>query len=114
MSTLEEVFSGNKLDVTCFRIFGSSVYYHVTKDVRKKLEPIAKLGIFVGYTDTPHNYRVYLPSHRMIVVRRDVKFDEDKAMRCSLEREIQVHPNEEILAPKEEPWDDVEKPYVEE
>lgn len=48
-----------------FNIFGSSVYCHVTKDARKKLEPIAELGIFIGYTDTTHNYQVYLPSHMM-------------------------------------------------
>ena len=71
-----------------FKIFGSSVYCHVTKDERKILEPISELGIFVGYNDTPHNYRVYLPSHKMKIVHRDVKFDEEKAMRCSLEREL--------------------------
>jgi hypothetical protein len=48
MSTLKEDFSGKKLDVTHFKIFGSSVYYHVTKDARKRLEPRTELGIFVG------------------------------------------------------------------
>jgi len=56
VSALEESFSGNKLNVSHFRIFSSSVYYHVTEDARKKLESTTKLGIFVGYTDTPHNY----------------------------------------------------------
>lgn len=88
MSTPEEAFSGKKPNVALFRIFGSSVYYHVTKDAWKKLEPTTELGIFVGYTNTPHNYWVYLSSNRIIVVRRDVKFDEEKAMRCSLEREL--------------------------
>jgi len=37
-----------------------------------------------------------------------VKFDEDKAMRCSLKREFQLQPNQEILAPKEEPEEVVE------
>ena len=32
----------------------------------------------------------------------------------SLERELQLHGEEEILAPKEEPWDDVEHPHAEE
>ena len=50
------------------------------KDARKKLELIAQLGIFLGYTDTPHNYSVYLPTSRRTVVRRDLKFDEKKAM----------------------------------
>ena len=114
MSTPKEDFSGKKLDVGHFRIFGSLIYFHVTKDVRKILEPTTELGIFVGYTDSPYNYQVYLPSHRMTVVRRDVKFDEQKAMICSLERELQLHAYDEILAPKEEPQDDVEHPHIEE
>jgi len=36
---------GKRLDVGHFRIFGSSVYWHVTKDARKKLEPTMELGI---------------------------------------------------------------------
>jgi len=44
----------------------------------------------------------------MTIVCRDVTFDEEKAMRCSLERELQLHPYKEILAPKEEHQDDVE------
>ena len=59
MSTPEETYSGKKPDLSHLRIFGANVYMHVTKDSRKKLEPTAEVGIFVGYTDTPHNYRVY-------------------------------------------------------
>jgi len=104
----EEVFSDKRLDIGQFRMFGSSVYFHVTKDAWKKLESIEDLGIFVEYTDTPHNYWVYLPTNRMIVVHRDVRFDEEKVMHVSLEREFQLHVVEEILAPKvEEPQIDV-------
>jgi len=67
----------------------------------KKLEQTTELGIFVAYIDTPHNYRMYLPSHRMTLVHRDVKFDEEKVMRCSLERELHLYANENLLAPKE-------------
>ena len=68
MSTPEETYSGKKPDLSHLRIFGANVYMHVTKDARKKLEPTAEVGIFVGYTDTPHNYRVYLPdSHKTVV-----------------------------------------------
>ena len=84
MSTPEEAFTGKKLDVSHFKIFVSSVYVHVTKDTRKKLEPTAEVGIFVGYTETPHNYRVYFPIIIMTVVRRDIKFDVEKSMHCPL------------------------------
>lgn len=102
MSTLEESFLVKKPNVAHFRIFGSSVYCHATKDAQKS-RTTTGLGIFVGYTKTPHNYWVYLPSHRMTMVHRDVKFDEEKGMMCSLERELQLHGEEELLAPKEEP-----------
>ena len=67
MSTPEEAFTGKKSNVSHFNIFGSSVYVHVTKDVRKKLEQTAEVGIFVGYIETPHNYHVYFPNIRMTI-----------------------------------------------
>eukprot|EP00253_Pinus_taeda_P027560 PITA_27560 len=57
MKTPTEAFSGKRPDVGHFRIFGSSVYFQVTKDARKKLELTTELQIFMGYTDTPHNYQ---------------------------------------------------------
>ena len=68
MSTPEEAFTGKKPNVSHFKIFGSSIYVHVTKDARKKLEQKVEVGIFVRCTKTPHNYRVYFPNRRMIVV----------------------------------------------
>ena len=97
MSTPEEAFSGKRPDISHLRIFGSPVYFHVTKYARKKLEPTAEVGIFVGYTDIPHNYRVYFPDSRKTFLRRDIKFQEEKAMKCSLEREPHLHVDEELL-----------------
>ena len=94
------------------RIFGANVYMHVTKDATKKLEPTAEVGIFVGYTDTPHNYRVYLPNSCKTVVQWDIKFQEEKAMKCSLEREPHLHADEELLVPKDE-LQDVDHPQDE-
>ena len=50
MSTPKEAFIGKKPDISHLKIFGSPVYIHVIKDARKKLEPTAEVGIFVGYT----------------------------------------------------------------
>ena len=72
------------------------------------------LGLFLGYIETPHIYHVYFPSLIMKFVCRDVKFDEDKEMWCSLDRELQIPPEEEILALKEEPQEVVEQPQMEE
>jgi hypothetical protein len=59
MSTLEEAFTGKKPDVSHLKFFGSSVFVHVNKDARKKMEPTVEVGIFLGYTKTPHNYHVF-------------------------------------------------------
>lgn len=80
MKTPMEAFLGNRPDVSHFCIFGSLVFYHVTKYAQKKLDPTTKLGILVGYTDTPHNYRVFLPASQRTVVCRDLKFDEQRSM----------------------------------
>ena len=41
----------------------------------------------------------------MTVVRRDIKFNEEKAMKFLLERELHLHAEEELLVPKDEPPD---------
>lgn len=64
-------------------------------------------------TKTPHNFHVCFPSLIMTFIRRDMKFDEKKAMRCSLERELQIPPNEKLLAPKEEPQEVTKQPKIE-
>lgn len=38
MKIPKEAYSSKRQDVGHFKIFGSSVYYHVTKDARKNLD----------------------------------------------------------------------------
>ena len=52
MSTPEEDFTGKKPDVSHFKIFGSSVYVHVTKNTRKKLD-CRSWDICVVHRNTP-------------------------------------------------------------
>jgi len=59
---MEEVFSGRNPDVWHFRIFGAFIYCHVSKGSRKKVESTTKLGVNVGYGETPHKYCVYFTS----------------------------------------------------
>ena len=77
MITSEEAFLGRKLDVSHFRIFGASIYFHVSKESRKKLELTTKLRVIVGYTKCPHNYHFCFLSLRIRVAQRNVKFDEE-------------------------------------
>jgi hypothetical protein len=41
--------------------------------------------LFVGYSETSKDYRVYVLEHRKTLVSRDVKFEEDFASRKSHE-----------------------------
>jgi hypothetical protein len=98
--TPEEAFSGKKPEVGHFRIFGCTTYSYVPSEKRTKLEPMAERGIFVGYSETSKAFRIYLPSLRKTVLRRDVRFEENEAFRKSrgIERgeqsssQIQVSP----------------------
>ena len=57
-----------KPDVNHLRIFGCSVYIHVPKEKRSKLEPLGKKETFVGYSETSKAYRIYIPIKRQIEV----------------------------------------------
>lgn len=59
-------------------IFGSKVYAHVPKELRKKLDEKAKELIFVGYAENAKGYRLLDTSTDKITLSRDVIFiDED-------------------------------------
>lgn len=87
--TSKEAFSGEKLDMGHLRIFGCLTYSYIPKEKRTKLEPMAEKGIFVGYSETSKVFRVYIPSIRKVVLRRDVKFEEQRAFKKSLEFEFE-------------------------
>lgn len=69
-----EIWEGRKPNVSRFRVFGSSVFVHVPKERRKKLDAKAWKGIFVGYSS--NGYRVWNPERNEIIVARDVDFIE--------------------------------------
>jgi hypothetical protein len=81
--THEDDFSGKKPEVGHFHIFGCVTYSYVPSEKRTKLEPMVERGIFVGYSDTSKAFCIFLPSLRKTVLRRDVKFEEDRALRKS-------------------------------
>lgn len=83
--TPEEAFTRSRPNVGHFSMFGCLTFSHVPSEKRTKLEPTAEKGIFVGYNETLKAYRIYIPSQRKIVVRRDVRFEEERAFRKSLD-----------------------------
>jgi hypothetical protein len=76
--TAYEIWTSRKPSIKHFRIFGSLAYVHVPKLKRNKLEPRAKLGIFVGYASRTKGYRVYLPGERKVIESIHVKIDESR------------------------------------
>ena len=85
--TPEENFTGKKPEVSHFRIFGCLTYSHVPSEKRTKFEPTAERGIFVGYDETSKAFHIYLPSQRKVVVRREVRFEEEQAFKKSRDSE---------------------------
>ncbi|GAQ92153.1 hypothetical protein KFL_009340020 [Klebsormidium nitens] len=72
-----ELFFGKKPDVSNLRVFGVRAFVHTPAQRRKKLDPVSKPGIFLGYEPGTKGYRVLLTSdRRTIVVSKDVTFDE--------------------------------------
>jgi hypothetical protein len=73
----EYMFSGEKPEVSHFRIFGFPVFVHIPKEKKTKLDPSGQKGIFVGYSDTLKAYMIYILGHWKVEINRDVTFDEN-------------------------------------
>lgn len=71
----EQAF-GKKPDVSMMRTFGASAYVHIPKKLRKKLDPVSKKGILVGYEAHSKAWRVLMDDTGKIEISRDVTFDE--------------------------------------
>jgi hypothetical protein len=55
-------------------VFGSPTYSYRPYDMRTKLEPTSKKGVFVGYGDAHKGYRIFVPSERRTIFCRNVIF----------------------------------------
>jgi hypothetical protein len=99
--TPEEASIGKKLEVGHFRIFSCLVYCHVPYDKRMKLDSTAVKGIFVGYNETSKAYRIHIPALNKTMVRRDVRFKEDKDFKKYYDV-LAIIGDQELVAPKEE------------
>ena len=95
--TSESVFTGSKPEVSHIRIFGSMVYCHVPDEKRKKLDQTAEKGFLMGYSENVKAYCIYIPESRKIVVRKDVKFLEERAFRKSQEMATDTQIEEDPL-----------------
>ncbi|KAG5666630.1 hypothetical protein PVAND_014646 [Polypedilum vanderplanki] len=69
-----EVYNKKKQYFKDFHIFGSEVYFKIPDEVRKKLDPKAKKGRYVGHDNQAKGYRVYEPDSRTVRIHREVVF----------------------------------------
>ena len=110
------MFSGERPDVSHLNIFGCTVYIHIPKEKRSKLDPSGKKVLFIGYSEQSKAYQIYIPGYRQIELSRDVTFNEDPAFRKSrkdkedeeehetpktVEGPKEVRDKEEVQIPKE-------------
>jgi hypothetical protein len=98
--TPEEMFTGEKPEVSHLRIFGCPVHVHAPKDKRSKLDHPGKKGIFVGYSETSKAYRVYILGYRQMEIGIDVTFDEDATFNISRQLHTDEIHDEEPEAPR--------------
>ena len=71
-----EMLRGKAPNVSRFRVFGCKAWALVPKAKRKKMDPRAKAGIFVGFSKTCSAYLVLVPSTGEVVESAHVLFDE--------------------------------------
>ena len=72
-----EILTGNKPNISYFKVFGCKCFYKI-KGVRlSKFAPKALEGIFVGYGAESHTYRVFDISSGIIIESCSVKFEEN-------------------------------------
>jgi Reverse transcriptase (RNA-dependent DNA polymerase) len=74
--TPEEAWSGNKPDISGFRIFGSRAFVHVPKKHRPKLAARSLVCTFLGFARNRKAYRLVHRSSQRFIESRDVIFDE--------------------------------------
>jgi transposase InsO family protein len=71
-----ELLTGNKPNVSYFRVFGSKCYILVKKGRHSKFAPKVVEGFLLGYDSNTKAYRVFNKSSGLVEVSSDVVFDE--------------------------------------
>jgi hypothetical protein len=74
--TSYKLLTGNKPNVSYFRVFGSKCYILVKKGRHSKFAPKAIEGFLLGYDSNTNAYRVFNKSSGLVEVSSDVVFDE--------------------------------------
>ncbi|GJT95354.1 integrase, catalytic region, zinc finger, CCHC-type containing protein [Tanacetum coccineum] len=92
-----ELVHDNKPDLTFFCIFGALCYPTNDSEDLGKLQPIADIGIFVGYAPSRKGYRIYNKRTRRIMETIHVQFDELTEQMALVQ--LSTGPNSTFLTP---------------
>ena len=94
-----------KPDLNVIRVFVCDAYMRIPDSQRKKLDPKSKKMIFVGYASM--GYRLLDPTSNRLVVSRNVKFNEAKKTKDSIQTDT-LHNHAEGTVVDAPPQDNVE------
>jgi hypothetical protein len=70
-----ELLTGNKPNVSYFRVYGSKCYILAKKGTNSKFAPKVVEGFLLGYDSNTRAYRVFNKSSGLVEVTSDVVFD---------------------------------------
>ncbi|GFW89523.1 retrovirus-related Pol polyprotein from transposon TNT 1-94 [Trichonephila clavipes] len=73
-----EKYSGRKPSVLHLKPFGCLAYAGVPKQIKRKFDMRAKMGIMMGYAQRTKGYRIWLIDENKLVETINVRFDENK------------------------------------
>lgn len=98
--TPEEVWSGKKVNVENFKLFGNPVMVHVPEQKRRKWDKKSRKMIFIGYDEAVKGYRCIDPVSKEIKISRDVFFlrENDIDEYGNLDRTDEVRVYDEVVS----------------
>ena len=81
-----ELWTGDKLSIVHMRVWGCKCWIHVPMEQdANKLNPHAIEGMFIGYTEHPSQYLVWVPERKEVIKATDPIFIEDDQQMLSPE-----------------------------
>jgi transposase InsO family protein len=89
--TPEKAWSGTKPAVHHFRVFGCLAHVHIPDVHRRKLDDKSIPCFLLGLSEESRGYKLYDPTHKKIIVRKDVVFDESKGWNWKKKDNTQTH-----------------------
>ena len=100
--TAYELLTGNKPNVSYFRVFGSKCFILNKKAKSSKFAPKVDEGFMLGYGSNAYAYRVFNKTSGCVEIARDVTFDESNGSQVE-----QVDPN--VLGNEEPPCEAIKR-----